>query len=106
MQPLGHDDDDDDDDEVMLNVLRCQLTYQGQAVTNAEARFNKFFTSTETRRLVRTDSSGRPPRLSHSSLTLRQRESFIGEYLERDLHQSSGAVSKSWWSSWAPFFFG
>ena len=21
------DDDDDDDDEVMLNVLRCQLTY-------------------------------------------------------------------------------
>ena len=33
-------DDDDDDDEVMLNVLRCQLTYWGQAVTNAEARFN------------------------------------------------------------------
>ena len=25
------------------------------------------FTSTETRRLVRTDSPGRPPRLSHSS---------------------------------------
>ena len=31
---------DDDDDEVMLNVLRCQLTYQGQVVTSAEARFN------------------------------------------------------------------
>ena len=29
----------DDDDEVML-VFRCQLTYQGQAVTNAEAWFN------------------------------------------------------------------
>ena len=29
-----------DDDEVMLNVLRCQLTYKGQVVTNAEARFN------------------------------------------------------------------
>ena len=29
-----------DDDEVMLNVLRCQLTYQGQAETDAEARFN------------------------------------------------------------------
>ena len=28
------------------------------------------FTSTETRRLVRTDSSGRPPRLSHSSWTM------------------------------------
>ena len=28
-------------DEVLLSVLRCQLTYQGQVVTNAEARFNK-----------------------------------------------------------------
>ena len=25
--PDDDDDDDDDDDEVMLNVLRCQLTY-------------------------------------------------------------------------------
>ena len=25
----------------MLNVLRCQLTYQGQVVTNAETQFNK-----------------------------------------------------------------
>ena len=24
----------------MLNVLRCQLTYYGQVVTNAEARFS------------------------------------------------------------------
>ena len=31
----------DDDDELMLNVLGCHLTYQGQVVTNAEARFNK-----------------------------------------------------------------
>ena len=31
------------------------------------------FTSTETRRLVRTDSPGRPPRLSHSSWTMPQR---------------------------------
>ena len=30
----------------------------------------QFFTSTETRRLVRTDSPGRPPRLSHSSWTM------------------------------------
>ena len=29
------------DDELMLNVLRCHLTYLGQVVTNAEARFNK-----------------------------------------------------------------
>ena len=27
-------------DEVLLSVLRCQLTYSGQVVTNAEARFN------------------------------------------------------------------
>ena len=29
------------DYELMLNVLGCQLTYQGQVVTNAEAWFNK-----------------------------------------------------------------
>ena len=28
------------DDELLLSVLRCQLTYLGQVVTNAEARFN------------------------------------------------------------------
>ncbi len=27
-------------DELMLNVLRCHETYQGQVVTNAEAWFN------------------------------------------------------------------
>ena len=27
-------------DQLMLNVLRCQLTYQGQVVTNAEAWFS------------------------------------------------------------------
>ena len=35
------------------------------------------FTSTETRRLVRTDSSGRPPRLSHSSWALRRHSCAI-----------------------------
>ena len=29
----------DDDDELLLNVLRCQLTYLGHVVTNAEAWF-------------------------------------------------------------------
>ena len=33
----------EDDDEVLLNVLRCQLTYSGQAETNAEAWFNIVF---------------------------------------------------------------
>ena len=40
-EPATGGDHDDDDDELMLNVLRCHLTYQGQVVTNAEARFNK-----------------------------------------------------------------
>ena len=26
---------------MLLNILRCQLTYYGQVVTNAEAWFNK-----------------------------------------------------------------
>ena len=51
-----------DDDEVMLNVLRCQLTYEGQVVTNAEARFNNSL-----RPRKPEGSLGRPPRLSHSS---------------------------------------
>ena len=34
LEELAHDG------EVLLNVLRCQLTYQGQAETNAEAWFN------------------------------------------------------------------
>ena len=33
------------------------------------------FTSTETRRLVRTDSPGQPPRLSHSSRTMKWKQS-------------------------------
>jgi len=59
------------DDELMLNVLRCQLTYLGQVVTNAEAQFsNSLRQRKPLRRLVRTDSPGRPPRLSHSSGTM------------------------------------
>ena len=30
----------DDDDDVELHVLRCQLTYEGQTVTSAEAWFS------------------------------------------------------------------
>ena len=52
------------------------------------------FTSTKTRRLVRTDSPGRPPRLSHSSWTIKNRLTVF------DLH-SSGAVWESRWTSWA-----
>ena len=32
---VAYGDDDGDDDTVMLNVLRCRLTCEGQAETNA-----------------------------------------------------------------------
>ena len=65
-----------------------------------------FFTSTETRRLVRTDSPGRPPRLSHSSWTMlphfRTVRSFILTVLapfqnrERTYPDSACPISKPW----------
>ena len=60
---------EDDDDEVMLNVLKCQLTL-GTSCDQCRSMVQYSFTSSETRRLVRTDSPGRPPRLSHSSWTM------------------------------------
>ena len=43
----------------------------GTSCDQCRSTVQKIFTSTETRRLVRTDSPGRPPRLSHSSWTMR-----------------------------------
>ena len=60
----------DDDDEVMLNVLRCQLTLLGTNCDQCRSMVQYCFTFTETRRLLRTDSPGRPPRPSHSSGTM------------------------------------
>ena len=37
---LQHTQNNDDDDEVELQVLGCRLTYEGQIVSNAEARFS------------------------------------------------------------------
>ena len=42
----------------------------GTSCDQCRSTVQQFFTSTETRRLVRTDSSGQPPRLSHSSWTM------------------------------------
>ena len=56
-----------DDDDVELNVLGCRVDILG---TNCVCMVQCCFTSTETIRLIRTGSPGRPPRLSHSSLTL------------------------------------
>ena len=53
------------------------------------------FTSTETRRLARTDSPGRPPRLSHSSWTMlyvEQGSALYSSYSFVYCFLSSGAV--------------
>jgi len=52
--------------QVLLNVLGCRLTRWDQCVSMVQC----CFTSTETMKLVRTDSPGRAPRLSHSSWTI------------------------------------
>ena len=59
-----------DDDVVELHVLGRRVDMLG---TNCELCLSMVqccFTSTETARLIRTESPGRPPRLSHSSWTL------------------------------------
>ena len=43
------------------------------------------FTSTETRRLVRTDGPGRPPRLSHSSWTMLNKSCSFDPFMCLDL---------------------
>ena len=57
---------------VLVDVLGYRLTYLlGTSLDQCRSMVQYIFTSTETRRLVRTDSPGRPPRLSHSSWTMR-----------------------------------
>ena len=58
------------DDYVELNVLRCRVDILGTKCDQCVCMVQRCFTSTETIRLIRTGSPGRPPRLSHSSWTL------------------------------------
>ena len=60
----------DDDDDVELNVLGCRVDILGTNCDQCMCMVQCCFTSTETIRLIRTGSPGRPPRLSHSSWTL------------------------------------
>ena len=53
------------------------------------------FTSTETRRLVRTHSPGRPPRLSHSSWTMTKTYKLLPSKKEAPLHIASVHSRKS-----------
>ena len=54
-------------DDVELDVLGCQVDIFGTNCDQYLSMVQCCFTSTETIRLVRTGSPGRPPRLSHSS---------------------------------------
>ena len=60
----------DDDDDVELNVLGCRVDILGTNCDQCVCMVQCCFTSTETIRLIRTGSTGRPSRLSHSSWTL------------------------------------
>ena len=55
------------------------------------------FTSTETKRLVRTDSPGRPPRLSHSSWTMHKWRSSVTWIILFAIWFQSGCLVV-WWS--------
>ena len=54
---------------VELNVLGCRVDILGTNCDQCVSMVQCCFTSTETIRLIRTGSPGRPPRLSHSSWT-------------------------------------
>ena len=77
---------------VLLNVLRCRLTYYfllGTSWDQCWSMVQYSFTSTETRRIVRMDSPGRPPRLSHSFWTMHAHSppvTFIPKVRTRDIY--------------------
>ena len=56
-----------DDDDVEINFLGCQVDILRTNCDQCVCMVQCCFTSTETIRLIRTESPGRPPRLSHSS---------------------------------------
>ena len=56
------------DDDVELYVLGCRVDVLGtNCCDQCLSMVQCCFTSTETVKLIRTESPGRPPRLSHSS---------------------------------------
>ena len=55
------------DDGTELNVLGCRVDILGTNCDQCVCMVQCCFTSTETIRLIRTESPGRPSRLSHSS---------------------------------------
>ena len=80
----------------MSSDVRQLTLYLGQAETNAEAWFNIALPSTETRRLVRTDSPGRPPRLSHSSWTMLLLKSSYQSWVPAILRHEWRELASDW----------
>ena len=68
---LGEKNSHYDDDDVQLHVLGCRVDILGTNCDQCVCVAQCSFTSTETIMLIRTGGPGRPPRLSHSSWTLR-----------------------------------
>ena len=58
-----------DDDDVELNVLGCRVDILGTNCDLCVSMLQCCFPSTETIRLIRTGSPGRPPRLSQKLLS-------------------------------------
>ena len=84
-----------DDDDIKLHILRCQLTYQvGTKCDQCLSMVQCCFTSTETVRLIRTESPGRQPRLSHSSWTLKTVAVVAERYIlaTSSVSQAAGTV--------------
>ena len=61
------DDDDDDDDEVELHGPRMSVDVLRTNYDQCRSMVQCCFTSTETVRLIKTDSPGRPPRPLNNS---------------------------------------
>ena len=60
----------DDDEDIELDVLGCRVDTLGANCDQCVCTVQCCITSTETVRLIRTGSPGRPPRFSNSSQTL------------------------------------
>ena len=66
-----------DDDALELNVLGCRIDILETNYDQCVSMVQCCFTSTETVRLIRTESPGRPPRLSRSSWSLKASVLFL-----------------------------
>ena len=69
-----------DDDDVELNILRCRVDILGTNCDQYESVIQCCFTSTETIRLIRTASPGRPPNHSESQISQERRATLPSSF--------------------------